>query len=79
MGKFATIRLELFKAGIRAVCDDLSDEDETYEEFIARGDGDALLDFINEVEGVCDPEARFALTEKGKKSVERLRKEAEDG
>ena len=70
MGKFATIRLDLFKHGIRAVCEDMSDGEETYEEFIPRGDGNALMDFINDVEFACDPDTRYVLTEKARKEME---------
>ena len=65
MGKFATITLDLYKKGIRAYCEELSEEGDEFEEFIPRGDGNALMDFINEVEGICHPDTRFRLTEKG--------------
>ena len=73
MGKFATITLDLYKKGIRAYCEELSEDGEDYEEFIPRGDGQALMDFINSVEDICHPEARFSLTEKGKEEYERMR------
>lgn len=77
MGKFATITLELFKKGIRAYCEELSEDGDEFEEFIPRGDGQALMDFINEVEGYCHPDARFSITEKGRQSLDRLRTDKE--
>ena len=77
MGKFATITLDLYKKGIRVRCEELSDDEEDYEEFIPRGDGQALMDFINSVEDICHPEARFSLTEKGKEEYDRLRADKE--
>ena len=72
MGKFATIQLDLYKGGIRAYCQDLSDCDDLYEEFIPRGDGQALIDFINEVDELTNPDTVFALTEKGKNEAKKL-------
>ena len=72
MGKFATIQLDLYRGGIRAYCQDLSDGDDLYEEFIARGDGQALIDFINEVDELTNPGTVFVLTEKGKKEAKKL-------
>lgn len=73
MGKFATIQLDLYKGGIRAYCPDLSDDDYLCEEFIPRGDGQALIDFINEVDVFTNPDTVFALTEKGKKEAKKLK------
>lgn len=77
MGKYGTIILDLYKGGIRAHCPELSDDPDDpdvlelgqYDEFIPRGDGNALMDFINDVDGLLHPDATFTLTEKGKKSV----------
>lgn len=59
--KYATIKLDLYKKGILASCDDIEDE-----EFIVKGDGNALMDFINRVEDLTDPDATYVLTDKGK-------------
>ena len=67
MEPFATIVLELHKAGIVASCEDIEKE-----EFIKLGDGNALMAFINDVEDICDPDATFRLTEKGRKVLEAL-------
>ena len=75
MGKFATITLDLYKKGIRAYCEELSEDGDEYEEFIPRGDGQALMDFINEVDTFCNPETKFKLTEKGRKEAEKLKRQ----
>lgn len=62
---YATITLELFKSGMRVSCEDINDET-----FIARGDGNALIDFINNVDEICDPDATFELTDKGREYLE---------
>ena len=57
----ATIILELFKSGIHLTC-----EDTGHDEFIPHGDGNKLVDLINEIELDTDPDATFTLTDKGK-------------
>ena len=57
----ATIVLELFKSGIHLTC-----EDTGHDEFIPRGDGNMLVDLINEIELDTDPDGTFSLTDKGK-------------
>lgn len=69
MGKYATITLELYKNGIMISCEDIGDD-----EFIEHGNGNKIMDFINHVEDICDPDARFELTEEGLKYVEELNK-----
>ena len=65
---YANINLELFKSGIHLTCED-TDEDE----FIPKGNGDMLMDIINEIDALCNPDAIFTLTEKGKEYVEKLK------
>lgn len=67
---FATITLELSKAGIHAICEDTEED-----AFIPRDDLQPLVDFINDVEAVCNPDTVFHLTEKGKKEGKRILKE----
>lgn len=64
-GEIATIQLHLFPNGIYAECEET--EDGT---FIPIGDMKPLCEFINKVQGDCDPDATFVLTEKGKKIAE---------
>jgi hypothetical protein len=67
---YAKIELELYKSGMRVSCEDTGDET-----FIPRGNGNALMDFINNVDEICDPEATFVITEKGLKYLEELEKQ----
>ena len=45
------------------------------ENFIKKNDGNALMDFINEVEVLCDPETTFQITEEGKEFLKELENE----
>ena len=65
---YATITLELFKSGIKASCEDCNEE-----EFIPRGDGDKLMDFINNVDDFCHPDTTFTITEKGRDFFNQLK------
>ncbi|MBO7318379.1 MAG: hypothetical protein J6U43_06650 [Bacteroidales bacterium] len=66
---YATITLELYESGIRAYCEDTGNET-----FIPRGDGNALMTFINDTEDICHPDATFTITEKGKRYLKSLKK-----
>lgn len=61
-GEYATIVLHLIPGGIYAEC-----EDTDAGVMINKGDGNSIMQFINDVEGACDPDATFELTEKGAK------------
>ena len=63
---YATITLELSKAGIHAYCEEI-DEDC----FCTGGDLEPLVKLINDAE-ICNPDTRFSLTEKGRKSLNEL-------
>lgn len=66
-GEMATINIHLFPNGMYVECEDIDDA-----KFIPEGDIQPLIDFINEVSDFTDPNARFALTEKGKQKVKEL-------
>ena len=66
-GEMATVNIHLFPNGMYVECDDIDDA-----KFIPEGDIQPLIDFINEVSGLTDPNARFALTEKGKQKIKEL-------
>lgn len=80
MKSYATITIELFKSGMGVTCDDTGEEI-----FIPRemekgknSNANALIDFINNVDDICDPDATFVLTPEGEKWYEeQLRKNAE--
>ena len=56
---YATIKLKLFKGGMMFSC-----EEADIEEIVPLGDSNKLIDLINEVDGLCNPDATFAITEK---------------
>ena len=55
-GVFATITLEMSKAGIRAYCEELEED-----VFCIDGDLDPLLKLINDADAICNPDAVFSL------------------
>lgn len=67
---YATIKLELFNSGIHLTC-----EETGADEFIPRGDADKLIETINDIDIICNPDTIFSLTEKGEKYLEELEKE----
>lgn len=62
---YATIKIELSKAGLHAICEDLEEDC-----FCTDGDLSPLEELINKVEIFCNPETRFTLAD---------RKEDDDG
>lgn len=54
-----------FDNGIYIECEDLD-----MGKFVSKGDGNAIMEVINEIDENSDPNATFALTEKGKKMLE---------
>lgn len=66
----AVITLEVYNSGIHFMCDDIDEDD-----FIPIGDGNKLIELINKVQYETDPNATFALTEKGKEYLKRLENE----
>ena len=71
MESYAKVVIEFRKAGLVVSCEDIGEEI-----FIPRSkDSDKspinkLVDFINNVEDICDPDATFTITEEGKKWLE---------
>ena len=57
----ATIVLEMFKSGLHVMCEDTDTDD-----FVKHGDGNRLMEILNEIYDITDPDARFTLTDKGK-------------
>ena len=66
----AVITLEVYNSGIHFMCDDIDEDD-----FIPIGDGNKLIELINKVQYETDPNATFALTEKGKELLNKLENE----
>ncbi len=65
---YATITLELSKAGIHAICEDIEED-----VFCPRGGKESnlqpLVEFINKVEELCNPDTTYRLTDKAKKMI----------
>ena len=72
MEPYATITIEMSKAGLHCICDDI-DEDV----FCVDGDLSPLVELLQRAEDVCNPDIVFSLTEKGKKYVEEVKKKGE--
>ena len=65
---YATIKLEMFKSGMHVTC-----EETEHDEFVPAGDGNKLMDILNEIDDLCNPDATFVVTEKGKEHLEQLK------
>lgn len=66
-GENTTVIFHFFDNGIYIECEDLD-----IGKFVAKGDGNAIMDIINSIDDVTDSSAAFVLTEKGKKIAENL-------
>ena len=56
-----------FDNGIYVECEDLD-----IGKFVTKGDGNAIMDILNQIDEVTDPSTTIVLTEKGKKIAENL-------
>lgn len=65
--KQATITLEMFGSGIHLLCDDTE-----HDEFIPYGDGNKLMEILNEIQDITDPNTVYTLTDKGREVAEAL-------
>ena len=66
---YATITIELSKAGLHAYCEELEED-----VFCINGNLEPLVTLINDAETICNPDTLFRLTEKGEEEVKRNRK-----
>lgn len=66
-GENITAIFHFFDNGIYIECEDLD-----IGKFVAKGDGNAIMDILNSIDDVTDSSAVFKLTEKGKKITENL-------
>lgn len=64
---YATITIELSKAGIHAYCEEIGED-----VFCIGNDLDPLVELINTVEELCSPNTRFSITEKGEEYLDTL-------
>lgn len=66
-GENTTAIFHFFDNGIYIECEDLD-----IGKFIAKGDGNAIMDILNQIDDVTNSNTTFVLTEKGKKVSENL-------
>ena len=66
-GENTTAIFHFFNNGIYVECEDLD-----IGKFITKGDGNAIMDILNQIDEITDPSATLVLTEKGKKVAENL-------
>lgn len=64
---YATITLKLFKGGILFNCEDADISD-----VIPYGNGNRLIELLNEVDEICDPDATFEITEEDRDYLKEL-------
>lgn len=68
--KIAEISIDLYQRGLLAKCEELEME-------AMCSSGDELMDFLNEVQCVTDPDTVFCLTEEGKAVAKALKENPE--
>lgn len=68
--KIAEISIDLYQRGLLAKCDELEME-------AICTSGNELMDFLNDVQCIADPDAVFCLTEEGKAVVKTLKENPE--
>ena len=66
-GENTTAIFHFFDDGIYIECEDLD-----IGKFVTKGDGNAIMDILNQIDEITDPSATLVLTEKGKKVAENL-------
>ena len=66
--KIAEIKIDLYQNGLIARCEDMEME-------AMCTNGNELMDFLNDVQSVTDPDTRFCLSEKGEEEYAKLHKE----
>ena len=67
---YATIKIEMSKAGLHCICDDIDEDVFCIDENL-----EPLVELINKAESLCNPDTVYMLTEKGKAEAERIKKE----
>jgi len=71
-GENATAIFHFFDNGIYIECEDLD-----LGKFVSKGDGNAIMDILNEIDTYTDSNTRFTLTEKGKNVAEEYMKKTD--
>lgn len=63
-GEYAQVTIHFFENGLFVVNENLD-----IGKFIPSGNGNALMDVLNEIDDIMNPESRFVLTEEGEKQA----------
>ena len=71
-GENTTAVVHFFDNGIYIECKDLD-----IGKFIAKGDGNAIMDILNQIDDVTNSNATFVLTEKGNTLLDKLKNDKE--
>ena len=71
-GENTTAVFHFFDNGIYIECKDLD-----IGKFIATGDGNAIMDILNQIDDVTNSNAIFVLTEKGNALLDKLKNDKE--
>ena len=66
-GENTTATFHFFDNGIYIECEDLD-----IGKFVAKGNGNAIMDILNQIDDVTNSSTTFVLTKKGKKIAENL-------
>lgn len=69
--KIAEIRIDLYQKGLRARCEDL--DIDTF-----CNDGNEVMEFLNEVQGLTDPDVRYTITDVGREYLKSLEEKQEE-
>lgn len=66
-GEYAQATIHFFEGGLYVECEDLD-----IGKFIPVGNGNALMDIINEIDDIMNPDSRFSITEKGEEALKQM-------
>ena len=71
-GENTTATFHFFDNGIYIECEDLD-----IGKFVAKGNGNAIMDILNQIDDVTNSSTTFTLTEKGKALLDKLKSNRE--
>ena len=71
-GENTTAVFHFFNNGIYVECEDLD-----IGKFITKGDGNAIMDMLNQIDDVTNSSATLVLTEKGNALLDKLKNDKE--
>ena len=71
-GENTTATFHFFDDGIYIECEDLD-----IGKFVTKGDGNAIMDILNQIDDVTNSNTTFVLTEKGNALLDKLKNDKE--